>query len=127
MIAVDTSVWIAALRQAGAEEADVLRSLIDTDLVVLPVPVRTELLLGTGGRARERLTRTLAALPLLYPTDDTWGTIDLWTARAGRRGERFSLGDLLIGALAAGEQALVWSLDDDFRRLAALGFVQMYR
>jgi predicted nucleic acid-binding protein len=127
VIAVDTSVWIAALRQPGCEEGDVLRGLIDADLVALPVPVRTELLIGTGGRTRDRLARTLLALPLLYPTDDTWHTIDAWTARAGEAGERFSLGDLLIGVLAADQPALVWSLDDDFRRLAALGLVQLYR
>jgi predicted nucleic acid-binding protein len=127
VIAVDTSVWIAALRRPGSEEGDVLRGLIDADLVALPVPVRTELLIGTGGRTRDRLARTLAALPLLYPTDATWHTVDDWTARAGKRGERFSLGDLLIGVLAADQQALVWSLDDDFERLAALGLVKLYR
>ena len=127
MIAVDTSVWVAALRRPQSEEADVLRGLMDADLVAMPVPVRTELLIGTGGRTRDRLARVLAALPLLYPTDETWRTIDAWTALAGERGERFSLGDLLIGVLAAGEQALVWSLDEDFRRLAALGLVRLYR
>ncbi len=127
MIVVDSSVWIAALRKPVSEEGDVLRQLLDADLVALPVPVRTELLLGTGGRTRERLARTLAALPLIYPTDDTWRTIDAWTLRAGEAGERFSLGDLLIGVLAATEQALVWSLDDDFRRLAKLELLTLYR
>lgn len=127
MIVVDSSVWIAALRRPGSEEGDVLRQLLDADLVALPVPVRTELLIGTGGRTRERLTRTLAALPLIYPTDDTWRTIDAWTLRAGEAGDRFSLGDLLIGVLAATEQALVWSLDDDFRRLATLELLTLYR
>lgn len=127
MIAVDTSVWVEALRRPAAEEAEILSGLLDADLVALPVPVRTELLIGTGGRTRHRLARTLAALPLLYPTDETWHTIDEWTARAGERGERFSLGDLLIGTLAARERALVWSLDDDFRRLAALDLIELYR
>jgi len=127
VIVVDSSVWIAALRKPVSEEGDVLRQLLDADLVALPVPVRTELLLGTGGRTRERLARTLAALPLIYPTDDTWRTIDAWTLRAGEAGERFSLGDLLIGVLAATEQALVWSLDDDFRRLAKLKLLTLYR
>ncbi|MCC7123445.1 MAG: PIN domain-containing protein [Acidobacteria bacterium] len=127
MIAVDTSVWVAALRQEGSEEAGILRGLMDADLVALPVPVRTELLIGTGGRTRDKLARTLAALPLLYPTDQTWHTVDKWTARAGEQGERFSVVDLLIGALAAGEQTLIWSRDDDFRRLEALGFVTLYR
>jgi len=127
VIVVDSSVWIAALRKPVSEEGDVLRQLLDDELVTLPVPVRTELLLGTGGRTRERLARTLAALPLIYPTDDTWRTIDAWTLRAGEAGERFSLGDLLIGVLAATEQALVWSLDDDFRRLAKLELLTLYR
>jgi predicted nucleic acid-binding protein len=127
VIVVDTSVWIAALRQPGVEDGEVLRALIDADLVALAVPVRTELLIGTGGRTRDRLARTLAALPLLYPTEATWHAIDDWSGRAGKRGERFSLGDLLIGALAADHQALVWSLDDDFKRLAALGLVRLYR
>lgn len=127
MIVVDTSIWIAALRQPGSEEAEVLRRLIDADLVALPVPVRTELLIGTGGPTRDRLARTLLALPLLYPTDSTWHTIDNWTKRAGEAGERFSLGDLLIGVLAADQQALIWSHDDDFKRMAALGFVRLYR
>lgn len=127
MIVVDTSVWIAALRQPGSEDADVLRQLIDADLVALPVPVRTELLMGTGGQTRDRLARTLLALPLIYPVDSTWHTIDAWTRRAGEAGERFSLGDLLIGVLAATEQALVWSHDDDFGRMAALEFIKLYR
>lgn len=127
MIVVDTSVWIVALRHPGSEDADVLRQLIDADLVALPVPVRTELLIGTSGVTRERLARTLLALPLIYPTDGTWATVDAWTKRAGEVGERFSLGDLLIGVLAATEQALVWSHDDDFRRMAALKLITLYR
>lgn len=127
MIVVDTSVWIDALRRPGHQDADILRQLIDADLVALPVPVRTELLIGTGGRTRDRLARTLLALPLIYPTDGTWTTIDAWTKRAGEAGERFSLGDLLIGVLAATEQALVWSNDDAFRRMAALELITLYR
>ena len=127
MIAVDTSVWIAALRQPGSEEAGVLRGLLDADLVALPVPVRTELLIGTAGATRVRLARTLSALPLLYPTDDTWHTIDRWTATANEHGQRFSLGDLLIGVLASDQRALVWSLDQDYERRAALDLVQLNR
>lgn len=127
MIVVDTSVWIAALRQHGSEAGGTLKQLIDAEVVALPVPVRTELLMGTSGATRDQLARTLTALPLLYPTDNTWRTIDTWTKQAGEAGERFSLGDLLIGALASSEQALVWSLDEDFTRLAALELIRLYR
>jgi len=126
VIVVDTSVWIAALRTPGRDEADVLRGLIDAEMVALPVPIRTELLMGTSGATRARLADRLSALPLIYPSDQTWHTIDAWTARAGARGQRFSLGDLLIGALASDQQALVWSLDQDFARMAELDLVQLY-
>jgi len=127
VIAVDSSVWINALRSPGGPEAIVLRSLLDADEVALPVPVRAELLMGTRTVNRAALARALAGLPLLYPTDESWREIDRWTERLSAAGQTFSVGDLLIGVLAAELDALVWSLDEDFARLAKLGFIQSYR
>jgi predicted nucleic acid-binding protein len=126
VIVVDTSVWIAALGRAAAPETDVLRALLDADEVALPVPVRVELLSGASKRDRPRLRRALSALPLLYPSDGTWSLIDDWVERSGRRGHRFGLGDLLIGALADEVGALVWSLDADFIRMERLKLVRRY-
>lgn len=126
MIVVDTSVWIVSFRQGGAREAQVLRELLDADQVSLAAPVRVELLSGASNRDRARLRKALAALPVVYPSDDTWGLIDEWVERAGRRGHRFGLGDLLIGALAAQLGALLWSLDADFERMETLKLVQRY-
>ena len=126
MIAVDTSIWVAALRSANSREAETLRALIDADEVVLPVPVRVELLSGASAPDRARLRRALSALPVVYPTDETWGLIDSWVERAGSAGERFGLGDLLIAALAAETGAPVWSRDADFARMEALGLLECY-
>lgn len=126
MVVVDTSVWIAVLRARGAPEAPVLAALLDADEVLLPVPVRAELLLGAPTREREHLRRVLAALPVAYPTDDTWSLMEGWAAGAASAGQRFGVGDLLIAAIASEQGALLWSLDGDFQRMARLRFVSLY-
>ena len=126
MIVVDTSVWVAALRRSAAPDAKCLQRLLDADEVALPVPVRTELLSGASRNDRPRLKRALSALPILYPTDATWATIDRWVETAGEAGERFGVGDLLIGAVAAEIDALVWSLDADFERMQKLKLIERY-
>lgn len=126
MIIVDTSVWIFALRSAAGPEAIMLRSLLDADEVALAVPVRTELLMGARASDRRMLEKELKGLPLLYPTDESWRTIDRWTERASRTGVTFAIGDLLIGVLAADIGGLVWSLDSDFERMEKLKLVDRF-
>jgi predicted nucleic acid-binding protein len=126
MIVVDTSVWVTALRSAASREATVLDTLLDADEVTLPVPVRVELLSGASNKDRPALRRGLSALPLLFPTDETWNLIDSWIERAGRAGERFGIGDVLIAALAREIDALVWSLDADFKRMAQQHLIELY-
>lgn len=127
MIVVDSSVWIRALRSGLGSEARTLRSLLDADEVALAVPVRTELLMGARLSDRARLEYALKGLPVLYPTDESWRTVDRWTERASRAGVTFSIGDLLIGVLAAELGGLVWSLDEDFARMEKLKLVGCYR
>jgi predicted nucleic acid-binding protein len=126
VIVVDTSVWISAFRSASEPEAITLRQLLDADEVALAVPVRTELLMGARPTERIKLEKELKGLPLLYPTDESWRTIDLWTERASRAGTTFAIGDLLIGVLAADIRGLVWSLDGDFDRMEQLQLVDLF-
>jgi len=126
VIVVDTSIWVAVLRSRTAPEAAVLARLLDADSVILPVPVRLELMLGAGAADRARLRSVLSALPVAYPDDDTWKLVERWAGQAAGRGQRFGVGDLLIGALASERGAAVWSLDRDFERMAQLKLVSRY-
>ena len=126
MIIVDTSVWISVLRSASSPDAGVMASLLDADEVGLAVPVRIELMSGVSAKDRSALKRALSALPVLYPTDDTWRLLDTWTEKTSRAGQHFGLGDLLVAALAAEAGALVWSLDGDFARMEKLKLVDCY-
>jgi predicted nucleic acid-binding protein len=127
VIAVDTSVWVAALRQPAGATAATMRALLDADEVALPLPVRLELLAGLARKDRAAFRRALAGLPVLRPTDDTWRLIEGWVGPAADKGQRFGTTDLLIGALAHELGALVWSLDSDFHRMEELGIVHLYR
>ena len=126
MICVDTSVWVAALRARDSPAARHLDGLLDHDEVALPIPVRVELLSGVSRAQEPRLRRALSGLPVLFPTDATWSRIDDWVRRAGDRGQRFGVGDLLIAAMAADRGLPLWSLDKDSRRMQRLGFIESY-
>jgi predicted nucleic acid-binding protein len=126
VIVVDTSVWVEAVRRPKGTTQFTLKQLIDADEVGLALPVRLELMAGIARKDRRAFARELSGLPILVPTEETWRLIETWVAPAADKGERFGVTDLLIAGLAHEAVALVWSLDADFDRLEALGFVQTY-
>jgi predicted nucleic acid-binding protein len=126
MIVVDTSVWIDYFRSKAGAAVDHLHSLLDADEVAMPAPVRIELVSGVRRGEIARLKRVLSALPLWLPTEVTWSTMEIWAERAGARGQRFGMGDLLVAAITAERGAAVWSLDADFGRMTRLGFVRLH-
>lgn len=126
MIVVDTSVWVAALRDRTCFEAQALQPLLDEDEVLLPIPVKVELLSGTSKRHRDTLRKGLEALPVAYPTDETWRAMVAWTEQTSAAGVAFGVGDLLIAAIANEQGALLWSLDSAFDRMSRLRLVTRY-
>jgi len=127
VIVVDSSVWVEALRRSDSEEARVLSSLLDDDLVALAAPVRLELLLGATRRQGPRLRKLLSALPCWVPVLEDWKQAEFWVEPALRAGQRFGFADLLIAAIAHCHQASLWSNDRDFLRMESLGMVELYR
>jgi predicted nucleic acid-binding protein len=127
VIFVDTSVSVEALRSRTSPASLHLGELLDSDEVALSAPVRIEILAGASNRDIAPLRRALSALPFFLPTEETWARIDDWLERARAAGERFGVADLLIAAIAAGQHAPIWSLDDDFTRMARIGLVEIHR
>jgi len=127
VIFVDTSVWVEALRSGESETAKHLVTLLDSGEAALSAPVRIEILSGASNRDNAQLRRVLSALPLFFPTEETWKRIDGWLEQAREAGERFGFADMLIAAIAADQDAKVWSLDADFARMARIGLVEIHR
>ena len=127
MIFVDTSVWVEALRSGKSAAALDLGGLLDSGEVALSAPVRVEILAGASSRDHVPLRRALSALPLFFPTEQTWMRIDDWLDVARAAGERFGFADLLIAAIAADHHASIWSLDSDFTRMARIGLVDLHQ
>jgi len=85
-----------------------------------------EILAGASNRDSARLRRVLSALPVFFPTEQTWTRIDGWLEVARIAGERFGFADLLIAAIAADHDGQIWSLDSDFARMANIGIVAVH-
>jgi predicted nucleic acid-binding protein len=127
LIVVDTSVWVSFLRDAKSAVRAPLSSLLDEDAVLLPVPVRVELLSGAGAHTVAMLQRTLSALAALTPSRDTWALVEQWAVRGANVGNRFGVGDLLIAACTAERGARLWTLDRDFDPMFRLRWVKRFR
>ena len=126
MIFVDTSVWIDFFRGRSAALVEAMHVVLDEEEVGMAAPVRVELLSGASLPEQRRLKRLLSAFPTFRPSDDTWERIETWLERAAQAGQRFAAADLLIAAIVAEQSAQLWSLDRDFTRMEALGFVRRY-
>jgi predicted nucleic acid-binding protein len=126
VIVVDSSVWIEGFRGDPPVSLEIGR-LIDDDLVALVSPVRLELLSGSRKDDTIGLRRVLSALPTYVPTTATWKQVESWVALAAKSGHRFGIMNLLIAATAQENSAAVWSLDEDFERMAKLRLLKLHR
>lgn len=126
MIVVDSSVWIAGFRGDPHVMPELAR-ILDEDIAALAAPIRLELLGGSRRGELARLKYVLSAVPSYVPTSKTWQRIEGWVESAAKAGQRFGVMDLLIASTAKDHDASIWSLDDDFERMAKLRFVKPHR
>jgi predicted nucleic acid-binding protein len=121
MLIADTSAWIEWLRLTGSPTNVAFREAFSSDLVVLPEPVKAELLIGARDRVEVGTLRRLletADFALVYPRDDFESATELFHA-ARRRGVTVrGTMDCLIAAMALRLGLPVLHHDRDFARLA---------
>ncbi|HAP76017.1 MAG TPA: VapC toxin family PIN domain ribonuclease [Acidimicrobiaceae bacterium] len=81
MLVADTSAWVEYLRRTESPAHHALRAAVARDEVVLPEPVKAELLVGARSSAEFRdLQRMLDGLPvaLVHPRDDFDAAVDVY-------------------------------------------------
>ena len=121
MLIADTSAWIEWLRERGTAADEAFDSAFRADLVVLPEPVKAELLLGARNRAEVTTLRQLLEtvdLELVHPRDDFESATELFHTARQRGVTVRGVMDCLIAAMALRLELPVLHHDRDFARLA---------
>jgi predicted nucleic acid-binding protein len=121
-------VWIRADRKGHEALNARLSELLVAGFVWICWPIRAELLIGVKTPERWAiLDEQLAALEQAPLSDQTWAQ----TARLGhqlaRKGQSVPLPDLVIAATALIQGLTLWSVDSDFRRIAAVAPLNLDR
>jgi predicted nucleic acid-binding protein len=127
LVLPDTSVWVDFARRGRGSPAAGLAPLLDAGEVATCGPVVAELLAGAEGEVAERLSETLSSLPWAQLDPAAWREVGALAGRLRRGGQALPLTDLAIAVATARAGHALWSLDRDFRRIAAaLDALELY-
>lgn len=122
MILLDTSLWIALLRNKGNADAKQRTAdlLADNEAVWCEM-IRLELWRGAGSTEdRARLTALEAEVPSLPIDDAVWALSRKLASYARSVGQQFPPADLVVFSCARRHKVMIESLDKHFERLAVL-------
>lgn len=127
-ILVDTSVWIKFFRFSNSSEAVALDGLLSLGMVVTCDPIRAEVISGAPTQAEfNRLRDLFGTLKVLEPPANLWPRLEACRFTLARRGHQASLVDLMIAITAQAHQAVLWTLDGDFKSITSVIPVRLYQ
>jgi predicted nucleic acid-binding protein len=121
MLIADTSAWVEWLRATGSPSSLAFREAFNDDRIVLPEPVKAELLFGARDRAEVGKLRQLLEtvdFELVYPRDDFESAVELHHTARLRGVTVRGMVDCLIAAMALRIGLPILHHDRDFARLA---------
>ncbi len=122
MILVDTSVWVAVLRDNSGKISQTFHEKIGTDIYVLSRFTQLELLQGARDEQEwRRLDEYLATQYYLEAHDDTWKEAARTYFELRRKGVTLSSPiDCCIAQIAMETDALLLHQDHDFETIAGI-------
>ncbi len=120
-VVVDTSIWLQYFRVGSSHEALTLRTMLESDRVILVGVVYSELLRGTRNADQmETLIESLSSLPYVETDKETWQLSGEILSSLERTGQRVPLPDALIAAIAIQNDLPLYTLDAHFNRIPDL-------
>lgn len=127
LVLVDTSVWITFFRSAESSTTRLLDQLLAIGPVAICAPIRAEVISGAPTRSDfQRLRTFFSSLTDLPLPPNLWNDLEESRFALAREGYQASLIDLMIAHTAQWHQVPLWSLDQDFHRIAAVVPLRWY-
>lgn len=127
LVVVDTSIWIAYLRDRQSSITDTVEHLLNQARVASAAIILAELTHGARTtREADRLRAYFRPLHWIASQDAHWETAGILASQLRRRGKNTNLTDCYIAALATSAEAAIYSLDKHFGWIADLGGCTLY-
>ncbi len=126
---IDTSVWVAMLRDTTGIIAPLIAGLIGADEVVMPQPIHFELLQGCRDAAGwARMEHRVDAFRILDMTGSDWSEAAQLSFDARRAGFTIRTGiDCCIAQIALRNSCRLLHLDKDYEAIAKVRPLQLLR